>query len=92
VIEAAAAGLILFVGGVVLMLGIRRVAWRYAVVAAPGMGLVLALILGWPGMPAGVAVLLAAVGGGLASLGVERGERDRERRAAAILQGSSIPR
>jgi hypothetical protein len=91
-IEATAAGLILFAVGVVLMLGIRRIAWRYAVIAALGMGLVLALVRGWPDMPGGVAVLLAAIGGGLASLGVERGERDRERRAVAILRGSSIAR
>jgi hypothetical protein len=77
--------------GVVLMAGLRRLAWRYAVVEAVGVGLVFALLRGWPGMSADVAVLLAAIGGALASLAFERGERDRERRVAEILRGSSIP-
>jgi hypothetical protein len=72
--------------GVVLTLGLRRIALRYALVTALGMGLVLALLRGWPDMPADVAVLLAAIGGGLASLAFERGERDREGRVAEILR------
>jgi hypothetical protein len=72
--------------GVVLTLGLRRIALRYALVTALGMGVVLALLRGWPDMPADVAVLLAAIGGGLASLAFERGERDREGRVAEILR------
>jgi hypothetical protein len=72
--------------GVVLTLGLRRIALRYALGTALGMGVVLALLRGWPDMPADVAVLLAAIGGGLASLAFERGERDREGRVAEILR------
>jgi hypothetical protein len=90
-IEPLLWGLIVGIGSV-LMLGLRRIALRYALVAALGMGLVFALLRGWPDMPADVAVLLAAIGGGLASLACERGERDREQRVAEILRGSSIPR
>lgn len=90
-IEPLLWGLILGIG-VMLMLGLRRIALRYTLVAAAGVGLVFALLRGWPDMPAGVTVLLAAIGGGLASLAVERGERDRAQRVAAILRGSSVPR
>jgi hypothetical protein len=74
--------------GVVLLAGLRRLAWRYAVVEAVGVGLVFTLLRGWPGMSGEVAVLLAAIGGALASLAFERGERDRERRVADILHGA----
>ena len=77
--------------GAVLLLGFRRLAWRYAVAAAVSMGLVFSLLPGWPGIPAGATVLLAAIGGGLASLAVECGERDRDRRVAAVLRGSPPP-
>jgi hypothetical protein len=83
---------VIVVGGVVLMVGIRRIALRYALVTAAGVGLVFVLLRGWPGMSADVAVLLAAIGSALASLAFERGERDRERRVAEILRGSSNPR
>jgi peptidoglycan/LPS O-acetylase OafA/YrhL len=84
----------LFVGsilgiGAFLLLAFRRLAWWYAAVAAAGMALVFSLLPGWPGIPYGVAILLAAIGGGIASVAVERGERDRERRVAEILRGSS---
>jgi hypothetical protein len=73
----------------IVMLGLRRIPWRYALVSASGTGLVLALLPGWPGMPIGVAVLLAAIGGSVASLAFERGERNREHRVAEILRGSA---
>jgi len=88
IVEPLLWGLIFGIGFVV-MLGLRRIAWRYAVVSAAGMGLVFALLRGWPGMSVGVAVLLAALEAALASLAFERGERDRERRVAEILGGSS---
>jgi len=71
--------------GVMLMLGLRRMAWRYALPTAFGVGLVFSLLRGWPDMEAGIAVLLAAIGGGVASLAFERGERDRQHRVAKIL-------
>jgi hypothetical protein len=83
---------VVWVGMAMLMLGLRRIAWRYAFVTASGMGLVFVLLRGWPGMSTQVAVLLAAIGGGLATLAAERGERDRKRRVAQILEGSSNPR
>ncbi len=83
---------VVMVGGVMLMLGLRRIAWRYGLVTGAGVGLVFVLLRGWPGMSTGVAVLLAAIGGGIAALAAERGERDRERRFAQILEGSPYPR
>ena len=87
IVEPLLAGLGVGVGAM-LMLGLRRIAWRYALVTALGFGLVFALLWGVPGLSPEVAVLLAAIGGGITAMAFERGERDRERRVAKILRGA----
>jgi hypothetical protein len=86
-LEPAVSGLIVGVG-MMLMLGLRRLPWRYALVTALGFGLVFALLWGVPGLSPEIAVLLAAIGGGIAALAFERGEREREQRVTRILRGS----
>ena len=67
---------------VALLLGFRRLAWRYAGLIGLGVAIVFTL-LRWvpPEVSPGTAMLLAALGGGAVALGVERGERDHARRA-----------
>lgn len=83
-IEPLVLGLVVGIGSMVL-LGIRRIAWRYAVLVGAGTGLVFAQLPCWQSVPPGVAVLLAAIGGALAGIAFERGERDRELRVGTIL-------
>lgn len=74
----------------VLTSGIRRLAWRYRALLGVGFAVVFAALrLAMTGGDPGLLVLIGAFGGALATVGSERGERDRERRSAAILGGSS---
>jgi hypothetical protein len=69
--------------------GIRRWPWRWCVVAGAGWGLVLATLrvaMLEPTVDASVVVLLGALGGSIATLGSERGERERRARSDAILR------
>jgi hypothetical protein len=79
---------------VMLAAGIRRIPWRYAAMTGLGVGLVFAAgrlaisgvdpdLRKW--LDPGTLVLLGALGGGITSLSFERGERERRRRSAAIL-------
>jgi hypothetical protein len=79
--------------------GIRRIPWRYAFIAALGVGLVFAAsrmaIAGIdPGLrrwlDPGTLVLLGAVGGSLSTHWWEHGNRERQRRSAAILGQSAL--
>ncbi len=70
--------------------GLRRWPWRYAGLAALGWVVVLAALrLTIEHVDSGLLVWLGALGGALATLGSERGERERARRSAAILASRS---
>lgn len=80
--------------------GIRRIPWRYAFVAALGVGLVFASLRmavvgidpGWRRwLDPGTLVLLGAVGGGLSTHWWQHGSRERERLSAAILESPPTP-
>ena len=73
--------------------GIRRWPWRWCAVTGLGFGLVLAILrLSTldPGLDPSLSVLLGALGGSVAAMGSERGERERRLRSDAIL-GRSAP-
>ncbi len=72
-----------------LVAGLRRVPWSYAGLFALGIGTVFTTVRLSQlnvGLDPGSLVLLAAVGGSLASAGWERGAHARARRAASILE------
>ena len=89
IIEAIAWGV--GVGAVsVIAVGIRRIPWGYAVVVGIGTGVVFAALrvaMFDSTADAGLLVLCGAVGGSIAAVGSERGERARNRRSAEILSG-----
>jgi peptidoglycan/LPS O-acetylase OafA/YrhL len=75
---------------IVVMVGLRRLPWLYAILVGVGFGLVLGVVrLATldPTFDPGMLVLLGALGGSVATFGNERGERERVRRSAAILAG-----
>jgi hypothetical protein len=80
---------VLFVAAAVmgsLIYGIRRIPWRYAIVFGIGFGTVIgAVALAKADVvdPA-ILVLIGAIGGGVAQLAFERGERERRRISDAI--------
>ena len=83
------------VAGVLFMLiaGLRRWPWRYAGLVGLGWGVIFtALRLSVADVDPGLLVLVGGLGGTIATLGSERGERARARRSAAILasQPSSL--
>ena len=87
VIEAIGGGLGFGVIAVVLA-GVRRLPSRHAILVGFGTGVVLAavrLALLDTRFDPGLLVLIGAIGGSLATLGAERGERERERRTDSIL-------
>ena len=88
-IEAIAWGV--GVGAVsVIAVGIRRIPWAYAVLVGTGTGVVFAALrLAMFDLSAdpGLLVLCGAVGGSIAAVASERGERARIRRSAEILSG-----
>ena len=72
----------------VFMVGVRRLPWRYAIQVGVGSGVVLAalrLATLDARFDPGLLVLIGAAGGSFATIGAERGERERVRRSAAIL-------
>jgi ABC-type cobalamin transport system permease subunit len=74
----------------IVFVGLRRVPWRYAGLVGVGTGTVFAalrLVMIEPSFDPALAVLVAAVGGAIATVGTERGERARVRRSEAILAG-----
>jgi len=74
----------------VFFVGLRRLPWRYAGLVGLGTGTVFAalrLAMFEGEFDPALAVLSGAVGGSLATLGAEHGERARVRRSAAILAG-----
>lgn len=72
--------------------GIRRWPWRWCAVTGLGFGLVLAVLrlstLDQTFDPS-LGVLLGALGGSVATIGSERGERERRMRSSAILGPSA---
>lgn len=93
IIEAIAEGVGFGVIAVFLV-GLRRLPWRYAILSGVGGGVVIAtfrLATLDAGFDPGLLVLVGAFGGSLASLGTERGERERVRRSVAILAGRPSP-
>jgi hypothetical protein len=78
----------------VFLVGLRRLPWRYASLVGLGGGVVFATLrlatLDGRFDP-GLLVLIGAFGGSLATLGTERGERERVRRSVAILAGRLSP-
>ncbi|MEO8469080.1 MAG: hypothetical protein ABI573_05385 [Chloroflexota bacterium] len=90
VIEAIGWGIAFGVIAVVLA-GVRRLPSRYAILVGFGTGVVLAavsLAMLDARFDTGLLVLIGAVGGSVATLGAERGERERERRTISILAGA----
>jgi hypothetical protein len=79
-----------------IVAGIRRWPWRWCAITGLGFGLVLAILrfshLDVAPDPS-VGVLLGAIGGSIAAIGSERGERERRKRSDAILgrTASTIP-
>jgi hypothetical protein len=74
----------------VLIGGIRRLPWRYAGMLALGYTVFLgALRLAADDVDPSLLVALGGLGGGLAMIGWERGERERVRRSALFLAGRS---
>ena len=74
----------------VILVGLRRLPWGYTGLVGLGMGTVFAavrLATLDASFEAASAVLIGAIGGSLATIGTERGERARARRSAAILAG-----
>ena len=72
----------------VVLAGVRRMPWRYAILVGFGTGVALAavrLAMLDARFDPGVLVLIGAVGGSVATLGADRGERERTRRSASIL-------
>jgi hypothetical protein len=77
---------------VLITAGLRRWPWRRCAVVGLGFGVVLAtlrLATLDPASDGSLLVLLGALGGSIATLGSERGERDRRARSDAILGGRS---
>lgn len=79
-----------------IAVGIRRWPWRWCVVAGIGWGLLLATLRFAtvdPTADKALLVIVGALGGSIATIGSERGERDRRMRSAAILgrPASTIP-
>lgn len=63
-----------------LMLGVRRIPWRYAALAGAGWGIVFAALRAAAvGGDPSTLVLLGAIGGSLAIRGSDRGEQARRR-------------
>lgn len=72
----------------VFLAGLRRLPWRHSGLVGLGYCVVFTTLrLSAMDVDSGLLVLLGAVGGGLAALGHERGERERARRSASILAG-----
>lgn len=72
----------------VFLAGLRRLPWRYSGLVGLGYFVVFTTLrLSAMDADSGLLILLGAVGGGLATLGSERGERERTRRSASILAG-----
>lgn len=74
----------------VFLVGLRRLPWRYAGLVGLGSGVVLATLrLATTGLEfdPGLLVMFGAIGGSLATIGAERGERARVRRSVVILAG-----
>lgn len=75
-----------------LVSGLRRLPWRHGGLLALGFGTAFAALrlaqlnLDGPFTDAGSLVLLGALGGSLAAVGWERGERERSRRSASIVE------
>ena len=75
---------------ILIAAGVRRWPWRWCAVVGLGFGVVLAtlrLATVDTASDAALLVLLGALGGSIATLGSERGERDRRARSDAILGG-----
>ena len=71
-----------------VLAGVRRLPSRYAILVGFGTGVVLAavrLAMLDTRFDPGLLVLIGAIGGSLATLGAEHGERERERRTDSIL-------
>ena len=76
----------------VFVAGLRRWPWPYAIVVGLGWGVIFAALRLTVEVDPGLLVLLGGLGGALATLGSERGERARVRRSESILaRGHSSP-
>jgi len=81
IVGGAAAGVLM-----VFVAGVRRLPWRYSGLVGLGYGVFLAALrLSAESVESWLLIGLGALGGGLAVLGTERGERERARRSASIL-------
>ena len=69
-----------------LFAALRRIPWRYAAIMGLGAGVVFATLRQVSiDLDPGTGVLLGALGGGIVQLGFERGQRERDRQTAEIL-------
>jgi hypothetical protein len=81
------------VGGLmVLVAGIRRIPWRYAVVVGVGYGIVFAALRAATfGVDTSILILFGALGGSVAIRGWDLGEQERKRISSAITAIRSAP-
>ena len=76
----------------VLVAGIRRIPWRYAVIVGVGYGIVFAALHAVTfGVDASILVLFGALGGSVAIRGWDLGEQARKRISDAITAVRSAP-
>ena len=76
----------------VLVAGIRRIPWRYAVVVGIGYGIVFgALRAATFGVDTSILILFGALGGSVAIRGWDLGDQERKRISAAITSIRSAP-
>ncbi len=76
----------------ILVAGIRRIPWRYAVVVGVGYGIVFAALrAAASGVDPATLVLVGAVGGSVAIRGWDLGEQERKRISDAITAVGSAP-
>jgi hypothetical protein len=92
VINAVVVGTVALALGT-LMAGIRRTPWRYAIGIGIGFGLVIGAVglATADGADPAMLVLVGAIGGALAQLAFERGERERRRISDAVTAIRDVP-
>ena len=76
----------------ILVAGIRRIPWRYAVLVGVGYGIVFAALRAATlGVDTATLVLVGALGGSVAIRGWDLGEQERKRMSDAITSIRSAP-
>ena len=77
----------------ILVAGIRRIAWRYAAIVGLGYGIVFAALRAATfGVDSSILILFGALGGSVAIRGWDLGEQERKRISDEITAIRSAPR